>query len=332
MREIAHVVMIAQTLLQCVAEEIPLRVESFTWCQKSASKIEENLTALNRIDEGDIDRGPHSFLISLLIEGMEVIKFLSYLDIFHVMDLAQRLKVKWGLGGDENSRYFHGVLNKKKLNLTFEGIMVDDGVKEEVKKGCGIVVPTTNLLDELHLSFLSVVDAVYSKELHLSPMVDLSILLFYADDAGVCGTMNGSDTVFTNVFLLKSFKLLRSLESILNEPADNNFRRSIRGGIDSLSSRSLRDLLITIVLMCYDRCLVLLEGSGEFYVASIRRWRFIDEQRLLRRMYRTLWIKSRSVKCEYSSLENQLDALLRDSYSRRGIEIDLSFVPFVIRG
>ncbi|GKB31505.1 RNA-directed DNA polymerase, eukaryota [Tanacetum coccineum] len=115
-------------------EEIPLGGSSFTWCHKSATKmskldrflISENLfnsypdicaTSLDRflsdhrpilLRESNHDYGPIPF------RRMEVIKSIQYLDKIHVMDLAQKAKVKWAIEGDENSRYFHGVLNKKR--------------------------------------------------------------------------------------------------------------------------------------------------------------------------------------------------------------------------
>ncbi|GKB50110.1 hypothetical protein Tco_0900863 [Tanacetum coccineum] len=60
----------------------------------------------------------------------------------------------------------------------------------------------------------------------------------------------------------------------LNEPSlDNNFRRSIRGGIEQSQFKELTDLLIPIELNpCPDRWFWSLEGSGEFSVASIRRF------------------------------------------------------------
>ncbi|GKA18145.1 RNA-directed DNA polymerase, eukaryota [Tanacetum coccineum] len=76
---------------------------------------------LNRIVDADIDKGP-SFLCSLLIEYVEVIKSIPNTLINSVMDLAQvGLQVKWAIEGDEKlSIISWGSLNKKEVNLTFE--------------------------------------------------------------------------------------------------------------------------------------------------------------------------------------------------------------------
>ncbi|GJU35841.1 RNA-directed DNA polymerase, eukaryota [Tanacetum coccineum] len=41
------------------------------------------------------------------------------------MDAAQRAKVTWAIEGDENSKYFHGIVNKKRRHLAIKGILVD---------------------------------------------------------------------------------------------------------------------------------------------------------------------------------------------------------------
>ncbi|GKA81562.1 RNA-directed DNA polymerase, eukaryota [Tanacetum coccineum] len=41
------------------------------------------------------------------------------------LDIGQKAKVKWAIEGDENSRYFHGILNKKRSQSNIRGIMVD---------------------------------------------------------------------------------------------------------------------------------------------------------------------------------------------------------------
>ncbi|GJV31290.1 hypothetical protein Tco_1391690 [Tanacetum coccineum] len=104
----------------------------------------------------------------------------------------------------------------------------------------------------------------------------------------------------------------------LNEPSlDNNFRRSIRGGIEQSQFKELTDLLIPIVLNpCPDRWFWSLEGSGEFSVASIRR--FIDDQRLLTMDSKTLWIKSVPIKVNILAWKIKLEALpTRFNISRR---------------
>ncbi|GJW89448.1 RNA-directed DNA polymerase, eukaryota [Tanacetum coccineum] len=37
----------------------------------------------------------------------------------------QKAKVRWAIEGDENSKFFHGIINRKRANLSVKGIMVD---------------------------------------------------------------------------------------------------------------------------------------------------------------------------------------------------------------
>ncbi|GKD65384.1 RNA-directed DNA polymerase, eukaryota [Tanacetum coccineum] len=41
------------------------------------------------------------------------------------MDLMQKSKVKWAVEGDENSKFFHGIINKKRSQLSVRGVFVD---------------------------------------------------------------------------------------------------------------------------------------------------------------------------------------------------------------
>ncbi|GKC91022.1 RNA-directed DNA polymerase, eukaryota [Tanacetum coccineum] len=41
------------------------------------------------------------------------------------LDMAQKEKVRWSIEGDENSKYFHGILNKKRSQLAIRGVLVD---------------------------------------------------------------------------------------------------------------------------------------------------------------------------------------------------------------
>nr|GEW91461.1 RNA-directed DNA polymerase, eukaryota [Tanacetum cinerariifolium] len=52
-------------------------------------------------------------------EELRVIKELK------ATEIAQKSKIKWAIEGDDNSRFFHGMLNKKRNQLNIRGIMVN---------------------------------------------------------------------------------------------------------------------------------------------------------------------------------------------------------------
>lgn len=41
------------------------------------------------------------------------------------LDLAQNAKMQWRIKGDENSGYFHRIINHKRWKLAIHGIMID---------------------------------------------------------------------------------------------------------------------------------------------------------------------------------------------------------------
>ena len=50
-----------------------------------------------------------------------------------MLDLNQKSKIKWCIEGDENSKYFHGVLNRKRRQIAIKGIKVDGVWVEDAK-------------------------------------------------------------------------------------------------------------------------------------------------------------------------------------------------------
>ncbi|GJT60110.1 RNA-directed DNA polymerase, eukaryota [Tanacetum coccineum] len=55
----------------------------------------------------------------------EVISVLQDLEKIQSLEVAQKVKIKWAIEGDENSKYFHGVLNKRRSQNSIRGIMAD---------------------------------------------------------------------------------------------------------------------------------------------------------------------------------------------------------------
>nr|GEV36937.1 RNA-directed DNA polymerase, eukaryota [Tanacetum cinerariifolium] len=55
----------------------------------------------------------------------EIVSLLQEVEKIDSMEVAQKAKIKWAIEGDENSKYYHGVLNKKRGRLAIRGVLVD---------------------------------------------------------------------------------------------------------------------------------------------------------------------------------------------------------------
>nr|GEW75572.1 RNA-directed DNA polymerase, eukaryota, reverse transcriptase zinc-binding domain protein [Tanacetum cinerariifolium] len=98
-----------------------------------SEKLKEDLRLVDKI----IDQGAGTEAIAQ--KRGEVLNNLHNIDQMHAMDLAQKAKIKWSIEGDENSSFFHGMLNKKRNQISIQGIMVDGVWKEQpmdVKREC----------------------------------------------------------------------------------------------------------------------------------------------------------------------------------------------------
>ncbi|GJR55448.1 RNA-directed DNA polymerase, eukaryota [Tanacetum coccineum] len=76
---------------------------------------------------GDIDKKLDCGEASdeLLLLRMNLMQSLQEKKSVDARDNLQKAKVKWAIVGDENTKYFHGIINKKRANLSIRGIMVD---------------------------------------------------------------------------------------------------------------------------------------------------------------------------------------------------------------
>ncbi|GJR07402.1 RNA-directed DNA polymerase, eukaryota [Tanacetum coccineum] len=62
----------------------------------------------------------------ILNKRITVSKELQDIDKLESMEVAQKAKIKWVIEGDENSKYYHGILNKNRSQLAIRGILVND--------------------------------------------------------------------------------------------------------------------------------------------------------------------------------------------------------------
>nr|GEX22641.1 hypothetical protein [Tanacetum cinerariifolium] len=59
-------------------------------------------------------------------DAMNRLKLAMDLDTINkkeALDLAQKAKVRWAIEGDENSKYYHGIVNKKRRQLAIKGVL-----------------------------------------------------------------------------------------------------------------------------------------------------------------------------------------------------------------
>nr|GEY45331.1 RNA-directed DNA polymerase, eukaryota, reverse transcriptase zinc-binding domain protein [Tanacetum cinerariifolium] len=97
--------------------------------------------------------------VEIVNKRANVVRSLQELENLQSLEAAQKSKIKWSIEGDENSKYFHRILNKKRSQLAIRGILVDgnwidsshlpdqivdlecDASKDEIKGRFGIVFP-----------------------------------------------------------------------------------------------------------------------------------------------------------------------------------------------
>nr|GFA27416.1 RNA-directed DNA polymerase, eukaryota [Tanacetum cinerariifolium] len=94
-----------------------------------SNRKHQNLGRINEIKANliDIDRkldqgGGND---NILLSRVNLMKQLPEFKASDTREFMQKAKVQWAIEGDKNSRFFHGILNKKRATLSIQGVMVD---------------------------------------------------------------------------------------------------------------------------------------------------------------------------------------------------------------
>nr|GEZ36690.1 RNA-directed DNA polymerase, eukaryota [Tanacetum cinerariifolium] len=100
--------------------DIQLEGYSFTWSHPSATKMSklDRFLVSEVLDQGGVND-------DLLLARKDLVKSIQEFQSSEACDYAQKAKVQWAIEGDENSKFYHGIINRKCSQLSIKGIMVD---------------------------------------------------------------------------------------------------------------------------------------------------------------------------------------------------------------
>ncbi|GKC05605.1 RNA-directed DNA polymerase, eukaryota [Tanacetum coccineum] len=91
--------------------------------RQQVGRVNDLKAKLSFIDK-ELDQGRVSS-DDLLLSRMESMKLLHDFQSSINRDNIQKAKIRWAIEGDENSKFFHAIINKKRANLSVKGVMVD---------------------------------------------------------------------------------------------------------------------------------------------------------------------------------------------------------------
>nr|GEW42984.1 RNA-directed DNA polymerase, eukaryota [Tanacetum cinerariifolium] len=79
--------------------------------------IKQNLSEVDKL----IDQGKSND--EILIKTITLLNDIQELNNRNAMEISQKAKIRWSIEGDENSKYFHGIMNKKRSQLAIHGTL-----------------------------------------------------------------------------------------------------------------------------------------------------------------------------------------------------------------
>ncbi|GJS84331.1 RNA-directed DNA polymerase, eukaryota, reverse transcriptase zinc-binding domain protein [Tanacetum coccineum] len=97
--------------------------------------IQNRLIILDKIfDQGSCND-------DLIYERSNLLKELQDFNKSSSLDMAQKAKIRWAIEGDENSKFFHGIINKKHSQLAIHGVLADGSFPPECNSSFITLIP-----------------------------------------------------------------------------------------------------------------------------------------------------------------------------------------------
>nr|GEY81570.1 RNA-directed DNA polymerase, eukaryota [Tanacetum cinerariifolium] len=106
--------------LQDLKKVIRIWIRDYNSSQLGAKRaIIDELVSIDK----DLDNGVMSD--KMLLNRIELSCKLHELKQSDLKDIAQKAKIKWAIEGDENSKFFHNIINKRRSQLSVRGVFVN---------------------------------------------------------------------------------------------------------------------------------------------------------------------------------------------------------------
>ncbi|GJW57150.1 RNA-directed DNA polymerase, eukaryota [Tanacetum coccineum] len=102
-------------------------VDYFVKINKSNSGTRKNdqLRLKKQLEEIDLDIDRGLGNEELVNSRLAILHQIQKIDNLESKEMAQKAKIKWAVEGDENSGFFHGIINKRRNIQNIRGVMVD---------------------------------------------------------------------------------------------------------------------------------------------------------------------------------------------------------------
>nr|GEV14775.1 RNA-directed DNA polymerase, eukaryota [Tanacetum cinerariifolium] len=82
--------------------------------------IQQNISEVDKL----IDQGKSND--EILIKRITLLNDLQELNNRNAMEISQKANIRWSIEGDENSKYFYGIMNKKRSQLAIRGTLANE--------------------------------------------------------------------------------------------------------------------------------------------------------------------------------------------------------------
>ncbi|GKB17573.1 RNA-directed DNA polymerase, eukaryota [Tanacetum coccineum] len=96
------------------------------WSKEARTRLhEKKINIQHKLSDVDktIDQGTSN--VEVINNKTNLLKELQELYSTDAIEISQKAKIRWSIEGDENTKYFHGILNKKRSQLAIRGTLVN---------------------------------------------------------------------------------------------------------------------------------------------------------------------------------------------------------------